>query len=97
MKHANPCGVAIAADSLVAAYEKAFLCDKTSAFGGIIAVNCELAQATAERIIANQFVEVILCPSAEAGASEAVGKKKNVRLLQYTVGGEVKKQLEYFS
>ncbi|MCB1513552.1 MAG: bifunctional phosphoribosylaminoimidazolecarboxamide formyltransferase/IMP cyclohydrolase, partial [Hyphomicrobiaceae bacterium] len=80
VKHANPCGVA-EADTLLAAYERAFLTDPESAFGGIIAFNQELDATTANVILEKQFVEVIIAPSVAAGVSEAVAAKKNVRLL----------------
>ncbi|MCB1504089.1 MAG: bifunctional phosphoribosylaminoimidazolecarboxamide formyltransferase/IMP cyclohydrolase [Hyphomicrobiaceae bacterium] len=80
VKHANPCGVA-EADSLLAAYERAFVTDPESAFGGIIAFNRELDAKTANVILEKQFVEVIIAPSVAAGVSEAVAAKKNVRLL----------------
>ena len=62
VKHANPCGVAVAADPL-AAYELAYATDPTSAFGGIIAFNRPVDQATAEAIVGRQFVEVLIAPS----------------------------------
>lgn len=80
VKHANPCGVAVA-DSLTAAYEAAFATDPTSAFGGIIAVNRPLDRETADAITGRQFVEVIIAPSVMDGARDAVARKKNVRLL----------------
>lgn len=80
VKHANPCGVAIA-DSIAAAYEQAFKTDPTSAFGGIIAFNRELDEVTANAIITRQFVEVIIAPGATRKAQTIVGAKKNVRLL----------------
>ena len=80
VKHANPCGVAVAGD-LLAAYERAFATDPESAFGSIIAVNRELDEATAKAIVEQQFVEVIVAPSVSEGAAEAVAAKKNVRLL----------------
>ena len=80
VKHANPCGVAVAGD-LLAAYERAFATDPESAFGGIIAVNRELDEATAKAIVEQQFVEVIVAPSVSEGAAAAVAAKKNVRLL----------------
>ncbi|MFV0299197.1 MAG: bifunctional phosphoribosylaminoimidazolecarboxamide formyltransferase/IMP cyclohydrolase, partial [Hyphomicrobiaceae bacterium] len=83
VKHANPCGVA-EAGSLLEAYERAFKTDTESAFGGIIAFNRELDEATARRIVDQQFVEVIVAPSVAAGVEAAVAAKKNVRLL--TVG-----------
>jgi phosphoribosylaminoimidazolecarboxamide formyltransferase/IMP cyclohydrolase len=81
VKHANPCGVAVAGD-ILEAYEKAFTTDPTSAFGGIIAFNRPLDAKTAQTIIDKQFVEVIVAPSIEAGASDACAAKKNVRVLE---------------
>ena len=81
MKHANPCGVAVA-DSLGAAYDLAFSTDPESAFGGIIAFNRELDGATAATIVERQFVEVIIAPGVSEEALEAVAEKKNVRLLE---------------
>ena len=79
IKHANPCGVARGA-SLAEAYEKAFQCDQTSAFGGIIALNQALDGATAEAI-SGIFTEVVIAPGADADALEVFAKKKNLRLL----------------
>jgi len=81
VKHANPCGVAVA-DSIIEAYQAAFETDKESAFGGIIAVNRELDVATATAIVEQQFVEVIIAPSVQKAAAEVVAAKKNVRLLE---------------
>ena len=67
VKHANPCGVAVA-DTLLDAYKMAYATDPTSAFGGIIAINRELDVGTATAIVANQFVEVIVAPSATEAA-----------------------------
>jgi phosphoribosylaminoimidazolecarboxamide formyltransferase/IMP cyclohydrolase len=80
VKHANPCGVAVAAD-IGSAYELAFATDPESAFGGIIAFNRELDGATASAIVERQFVEVIIAPGASTDAVAAVAEKKNVRLL----------------
>ena len=80
VKHANPCGVAVAAD-IGSAYELAFATDPESAFGGIIAFNRELDGATAHAIVERQFVEVIIAPGASNEAVAAVAAKKNVRLL----------------
>jgi len=80
VKHANPCGVAVA-PSLLEAYQKAFSTDPESAFGGIIAFNQELDAETAALIVDKQFVEVIIAPSVSQGAIDAVASKKNVRLL----------------
>jgi phosphoribosylaminoimidazolecarboxamide formyltransferase / IMP cyclohydrolase len=79
IKHANPCGVA-EADSLVEAYRKAFACDKTSAFGGIVALNRTL-DGEAARAISEIFTEVIIAPDATDEAIALVAAKKNLRLL----------------
>jgi phosphoribosylaminoimidazolecarboxamide formyltransferase/IMP cyclohydrolase len=80
VKHANPCGVAVAA-SIKDAYDLAYNTDSESAFGGIIAFNQTLDAETAEAIVTRQFVEVIVVPDVTPEAIEAVAKKKNVRLL----------------
>ncbi len=80
VKHANPCGVAIA-DTPLNAYKLAYATDTTSAFGGIIAFNRELDEATATQIVANQFVEVIIAPSASEAALKITAAKQNVRVL----------------
>jgi phosphoribosylaminoimidazolecarboxamide formyltransferase/IMP cyclohydrolase len=80
VKHANPCGVAVAAD-IGQAYDLAFATDPESAFGGIIAFNRELDAATAAAIVERQFVEVIIAPGVSDDAVAAVAEKKNVRLL----------------
>ncbi len=81
VKHANPCGVAVA-PTLLEAYQKAFSTDPESAFGGIIAFNQELDTPTAELIVEKQFVEVIIAPTISDAAKQAVASKKNVRLLE---------------
>ena len=81
VKHANPCGVAVAGN-IIDAYDKAFKTDPTSAFGGIIAFNRPLDGDTAAAIIDRQFVEVIVAPVVEPQAVTAVAAKKNVRLLE---------------
>ncbi len=80
VKHANPCGVAVSS-SLLQAYELAFQTDPTSAFGGIIAFNRELDAATAQKIIDQQFSEVIIAPSVSAQALTVLASKQNVRVL----------------
>ncbi len=80
VKHANPCGVAIA-ESAGAAYAKALKTDPTSAFGGIIAFNREVDRACAEHV-ARQFVEVLIAPSFSAEALAVFAAKANVRVLQ---------------
>ncbi len=88
VKHANPCGVALGANALQA-YEKAWKTDPTSAFGGIIAFNCELDAAGAE-LVAKQFLEVLIAPSYSPEALAALSAKKNVRVLQIALppGGD---------
>ena len=81
VKHANPCGVAVASD-ILEAYEKAFRTDPTSAFGGIIAFNRPLDARTAAAIVEKQFVEVIIAPTIAADAAEVCAAKKNVRVLE---------------
>ncbi len=80
VKHANPCGVAVST-SLLQAYELAFQTDPTSAFGGIIAFNRELDAATAQKIIDQQFSEVIIAPSVSTQALTVLATKQNVRVL----------------
>ncbi|OWQ93720.1 bifunctional phosphoribosylaminoimidazolecarboxamide formyltransferase/IMP cyclohydrolase [Roseateles aquatilis] len=80
VKHANPCGVAVAATA-ADAYAKAFKTDPTSAFGGIIAFNREVDGAAAQ-LVAKQFVEVLMAPSFSAEALAIFAGKVNVRLLQ---------------
>lgn len=79
IKHANPCGVATGA-TLAEAYARAFDCDRTSAFGGIIALNQPLDAATA-REITGIFTEVVIAPGASDEAREVFAAKKNLRLL----------------
>ena len=94
VKHANPCGVAVA-DDLGKAYDLAFETDPESAFGGIIAFNRELDAATAAAIVERQFVEVIIAPSISDEAAAAVAEKKNVRLLACGEWGAAVPSLDY--
>jgi phosphoribosylaminoimidazolecarboxamide formyltransferase/IMP cyclohydrolase len=80
IKHANPCGVAIA-NTILEAYQKALQTDPTSAFGGIIALNRECDEASAQAI-AKQFVEVLIAPHFSEAAKAILASKQNVRLLQ---------------
>jgi len=80
VKHANPCGVAVAASPLEA-YDRAYRTDPTSAFGGIIAFNRELDVTTAAAIIDRQFVEVLAAPTVSADAAKALAARPNVRVL----------------
>ena len=79
VKHANPCGVAIA-PSMAEAYRRALACDPVSAFGGIIALNRTLDGETATEI-SKIFTEVIIAPDATDEAREIIAAKKNLRLL----------------
>ena len=85
VKHANPCGVAVAADA-AAAYAKAFRTDPTSAFGGIIAFNVAVDRAAAE-LVAKQFVEVLIAPSYSAEALAVFAAKANTRVLEIALPG----------
>jgi phosphoribosylaminoimidazolecarboxamide formyltransferase/IMP cyclohydrolase len=80
VKHANPCGVAIGGDALEA-YSKAFQTDPTSAFGGIIALNCPLDERAALQM-SMQFIEVLMAPSFTPEALAVFKTKVNVRILQ---------------
>ncbi|MFT6287852.1 MAG: phosphoribosylaminoimidazolecarboxamide formyltransferase/IMP cyclohydrolase, partial [Alcanivorax sp.] len=89
VKHANPCGVAVA-ENISKAYDLAFATDPESAFGGIIAFNRELDADTAATICERQFVEVIIAPAVSIEAAAVIAAKKNVRLLscgQWTTSG----------
>jgi phosphoribosylaminoimidazolecarboxamide formyltransferase/IMP cyclohydrolase len=85
VKHANPCGVAMAGEA-GAAYESAYASDPTSAFGGIIAFNVALDAATARTILERQFVEVLIAPDFEPAVLELAKKKANVRVLRIPHG-----------
>ncbi|WNO72792.1 MULTISPECIES: bifunctional phosphoribosylaminoimidazolecarboxamide formyltransferase/IMP cyclohydrolase [unclassified Streptomyces] len=80
IKHANPCGIAVAAD-VAEAHRKAHACDPLSAFGGVIAVNRPVSVAMAEQV-AEIFTEVIVAPAYEDGAVEVLARKKNIRVLR---------------
>ncbi len=84
VKHANPCGVALGEHAL-AAYQRAFQTDPTSAFGGILAFNTEIDEACAQAI-GKQFAEVIIAPSYTASALAVFAAKQNLRLLQLPLG-----------
>lgn len=80
VKHANPCGVALA-DDPIEAYERAYACDPVSAFGGIVAFNRALDGNTVHAILKKQFVEVLVAPEFDADALNALARKPNVRAL----------------
>ena len=81
IKHANPCGVATD-DDITLAYQKAFMADSTSAFGGIIALNRKLGKITAQLMIDNQFIEAIIAPGISASAQKVLSTKDNIRVLE---------------
>jgi phosphoribosylaminoimidazolecarboxamide formyltransferase/IMP cyclohydrolase len=85
IKHANPCGIAVATgdDDVAAVHRKAHACDPTSAFGGVIASNTEVSVAMAETI-SEIFTEVVVAPSYADGAVDVLSRKKNIRLLTAT-------------
>ncbi|MBL0251616.1 MAG: bifunctional phosphoribosylaminoimidazolecarboxamide formyltransferase/IMP cyclohydrolase [Polaromonas sp.] len=89
VKHANPCGVAVGADSLEA-YSKAFKTDPTSAFGGIIALNRTVDAASAQEM-AKQFVEVLMAPAYTPEALDIFKAKANVRVLQIDLPAQLGK------
>ena len=91
IKHANPCGVAVGA-TLAEAYQKAFDCDRTSAFGGIVALNMPLDAETAEKIV-EIFTEVVIAPGASDEAVSIFAKKKNLRLLLTDALPDVRKEI----
>ncbi|SQC62105.1 Bifunctional purine biosynthesis protein PurH [Listeria fleischmannii subsp. fleischmannii] len=79
VKHMNPCGVGIG-ETIFDAYEKAYEADKTSIFGGIVALNREVDAKTAQRL-SEIFLEIIVAPSFSEPALAILTKKKNIRLL----------------
>ncbi|MBP2411715.1 phosphoribosylaminoimidazolecarboxamide formyltransferase/IMP cyclohydrolase [Arthrobacter stackebrandtii] len=89
IKHANPCGVAVAspdaADPIADAHAKAHACDPLSAFGGVIAANRTVTAGMA-RTVAGIFTEVVIAPDFEPEAVEILSKKKNIRLLALPEG-----------
>ncbi len=80
VKHANPCGVAVAGDN-TEAYQRAFATDPVSSFGGIIAFSQAVGRETAAAITGQQFVEVVIAPGYSDGAREQFAVKPNLRLL----------------
>jgi phosphoribosylaminoimidazolecarboxamide formyltransferase/IMP cyclohydrolase len=81
IKHANPCGVAVA-DTLADAYQRALECDERSAFGGIVALNRPVDTATVERMVAGPQADVVIAPAYDDGSIDALRqKRKNTRLL----------------
>ena len=84
VKHANPCGAAVASD-LVAAYSRAFDCDPRSAFGGVVAVNAVIDEATADAMVAAAQADVVIAPGYADGVIERLAaRRSNTRLLEAT-------------
>ena len=86
IKHQNPCGVACGKD-MPEAFRKAYACDPTSAYGGVITVNRLLDETTAKEIVP-AFFEAIIAPGYEDRALETLKEKKNLRVLEFPDGGE---------
>ncbi len=80
IKHANPCGIAVSDESIAEAHKKAHACDPVSAYGGVIAANCEVTLEMAEQI-KPIFTEVVIAPSFADDALELLQTKKNLRIL----------------
>jgi len=83
IKHANPCGIAVAGD-IALAHSKAHECDPVSAFGGVVAANRQVSLAMAQKL-SEIFTEVVIAPSYETGAVELLAKKPSIRILQCAV------------
>lgn len=82
VKHANPCGAAVAGD-LSTAYSRAFDCDPRSAFGGVVAVNAVIDEATADAMVAAAQADVVIAPGYAGGVIEQlVARRANTRLLE---------------
>ena len=94
VKHANPCGAALG-ETVAAAYDRAYATDPTSAFGGIIAVNRPLDEATAALIVGRQFVEVIVAPEVSAQAARILADKPGIRVLVVNMSAPTHTGLDY--
>ena len=80
IKHANPCGIAIAAD-IASAHLAAHQCDPVSAFGGVVAANRFVSKQMAEQL-SEIFTEVVIAPGYDEGAIEILSRKANIRILE---------------
>jgi phosphoribosylaminoimidazolecarboxamide formyltransferase/IMP cyclohydrolase len=81
VKHANPCGAAVA-DDLLTAYDRAFECDPMSAFGGIVALTAPVTETVAREMVGNAKADVLIAPSYDPAALELfAAKRKNMRVL----------------
>ncbi|MBI5643482.1 MAG: bifunctional phosphoribosylaminoimidazolecarboxamide formyltransferase/IMP cyclohydrolase [Deltaproteobacteria bacterium] len=81
IKHNNPCGTAISQDGILHAYERAYACDKTSAFGGIVGFNRKVTKDVAE-VLNKIFLEAVIAPAFDEDALQVFGAKKNLRVLE---------------
>ncbi|MBI5453850.1 MAG: bifunctional phosphoribosylaminoimidazolecarboxamide formyltransferase/IMP cyclohydrolase [Deltaproteobacteria bacterium] len=81
VKHNNPCGTAVSKDGILAAYERAYACDKTSAFGGIVGFNRKVTKEMAE-VLNRIFLEAVVAPAFDKEALDVFGAKKNLRVLE---------------
>ena len=79
IKHNTPCGVACD-ENLVTAYRRARAIDEVSAFGGIVALNRQVDEATAAAL-AETFLEAVIAPGYDEKARAVLAAKKNLRLL----------------
>jgi phosphoribosylaminoimidazolecarboxamide formyltransferase/IMP cyclohydrolase len=85
VKHTNPCGAATGSGP-IEAYERAWACDPTSAFGGIVAFNERVDAATAKKVT-GQFVEAVIAPGFEGDALKILGRKTNLRVMSMDTTG----------
>ena len=95
IKHANPCGIAIAGD-IATAHQAAHACDSVSAFGGVVAANRAVSKKMAEQL-SEIFTEVVIAPSYEAGAFEILSQKQNIRILEISQYSTPKEELRPIS
>ena len=95
IKHANPCGIAIAGD-IATAHQAAHACDSVSAFGGVVAANRAVSKKMAEQL-SEIFTEVVIAPGYEAGAFEILSQKQNIRILEISQYSTPKEELRPIS
>jgi phosphoribosylaminoimidazolecarboxamide formyltransferase/IMP cyclohydrolase len=97
VKHANPCGAAVADDPL-SAYDRAFECDPMSAFGGIVALTAPVTEAVAAEMVGNAKADVLIAPSYEPAALELfASRRKNMRVLSAPAPGSDRWHLRQIS
>jgi phosphoribosylaminoimidazolecarboxamide formyltransferase/IMP cyclohydrolase len=97
VKHANPCGAAVAANVLTA-YDRAFECDPMSAFGGIVALSAPVTEAVAAEMVGNAKADVLIAPGYDAAALDLfAAKRKNMRVLEAPPPGADRQHLRQIS